>query len=429
MQRTTTVLYLLLIILSVKCVPDPRIKVVGIVEIFRHGARAPHTEFSNTKKLYFGSRRTQLTINGFRQHILLGRWLRRRYVFGDIYKLFDENHFSSKKDIVIYSSPTQRTIFSVAAHILGLFPQITVKLDFYDHDEIKTNDIPPIFKFKEKNKDNEILINVINPNKNSLFKALRCRRPGGSRILYEEVEKKDIYEIGFNEMKLAVNDILKNYGDFYKNKDFERKYLTKQNKYSAQTLNNLGDVLRQYNYHNQLDFSDLKLSDLSINTLKKNRMNYFYNHRLEESKYKKLYVSRMFRMISDYLEKIIKGKGHEKMLIFSGHDSNVSDVIGNLMSPQFLRETIFKGLKSEAAYNFIVPPLASSILIEIIQEVGHDDDYFIRFYYDGEEITKNFMNNIDYNDDLGALDFHQFKDLLISRIDEDYTKLKCKKNN
>ena len=424
-MQQLTVFYVMFLIFSVKPLRIPEYKVLGVVEIFRHGARAPKTNFSSGPKLYFGSKRSQLTINGFRQQILLGRWLRRRYIYGDSYKLLSESSLK-QNEFIIYSSPTQRAIFSSSAHLLGFLPQTTIKINFLGQQEVKTNDIPPITNFKLRKSYKEIVVNVVDPNNDSMFKPQVCRRKESMLNLIEEINKKDIFSISQKELKFAIDDILEKYGEFYENKTFHKEFLEDGNKYSSLTLTNLVDVLRQYKYHNNIEFDDLKLDSISLVALKKNRLNYFYNHRLDDSLGKKLYVSHMFSLIEEFFEKKLKNNTEVKMIMFSGHDNNIVDVISNLLDSNFLRNIIFKAVKSRKDYYFVVPPLASSIVIELVKVEGHELP-FIKFLYNGDEITSHFAQHLEYEEDLGLLSYKGFMKLLSSRISDEFRSLKCNK--
>lgn len=61
-----------------------------VVEISRHGARSPITQQFNVTQTYWPMGLGMLTEVGQRQHYLLGREFRRRYVEGGVYKLLDE---------------------------------------------------------------------------------------------------------------------------------------------------------------------------------------------------------------------------------------------------------------------------------------------------------------------------------------------------
>src|SRR5574343_1367620 len=86
-------------------------KLIGVVQINRHGARTPLKYREETEAMFFNSGLGQLTINGLRQHELLGRWIGERYMYntnGD-FNILKEDH--DPNQIHIRSSPIQRTIF------------------------------------------------------------------------------------------------------------------------------------------------------------------------------------------------------------------------------------------------------------------------------------------------------------------------------
>jgi hypothetical protein len=153
------------------------LSVIGVFEIIRHGARTP-LQKGDTSNFYIGTMRSQLTINGFRQHLLLGRWIRDRYIEGKQYKLFkkdfDELDLSS---IEIISSHRQRSIFSSASHLLGMFPNAIIKLNLEGHIEIRNDDVPPIKNFEYDPRDGrEVTINVLNGRRDNMFKAAYCKK-------------------------------------------------------------------------------------------------------------------------------------------------------------------------------------------------------------------------------------------------------------
>ena len=145
-------------------------ELIGVVELIRHGARTPMSLEESNAKLYFGSRKGQLTFNGFRQHVLLGRWLRRRYVNGEVGRLF--SGLDRSEELKVYSSPRERTIFSATAHISGLFPNSYTKL-VYDNQELKNDDTPPLKGFRiDKEYGREISINVLDYKKDFIFATM-----------------------------------------------------------------------------------------------------------------------------------------------------------------------------------------------------------------------------------------------------------------
>ncbi len=96
---------------------------ISVFEINRHGARTPKYFQERQEKLFFGSKNMQLTINGFRQEQLLGRFIRQRYV--ENLKFLSPEYKS--EEFSLLSSPTQRTIFSAAGFLSGLYPNHILK--------------------------------------------------------------------------------------------------------------------------------------------------------------------------------------------------------------------------------------------------------------------------------------------------------------
>lgn len=96
---------------------------LSVFEVNRHGARTPKHFEERQKKLFFGSQNMQLTINGFRQEQLLGSFIREKYV--DKLKFLSPEY--KPEEFCLISSPTQRTIFSAAGFLSGLYPNYVVK--------------------------------------------------------------------------------------------------------------------------------------------------------------------------------------------------------------------------------------------------------------------------------------------------------------
>ena len=191
-------------------------KLIGVVELIRHGARTPSTFMDASAKLYFGARRAQLTVNGFRQHVLLGRWLRRRYVHGDIEKLFSKEF--DPKEIKMYSSPRQRTIFSATAHLMGIFPKSVVKVIF-ESKNFRNNDKPPLKNFKLRKIDGkEVNVHVFSYRNDYIFHSLKCHRRGSIHPLKNEIKKNSIFKISKEEFAEATLDILDKYKFLFTNR-------------------------------------------------------------------------------------------------------------------------------------------------------------------------------------------------------------------
>jgi len=326
--------------------------VIGVVEVIRHGARTTLIP-GQTSDFYYGTFYSQLTINGFRQEILLGRWIRRRYIKGEIQHLFNENFEDNKdQELEIISSPRQRSIFSTSAHTLGMFPRSIIKLNLEGRAEVKTDDIPPIFKFDLDIKDGkEIVIDVVHPLKDNLFSARDCKIQNHTSKLIDEARNNThelLFNITYNEKKEAIDDILNHYDEIIG----ERAELEdNKDKYTNENMKIIFSIIRPLKYHM---ISKLKLKNTTLDTMKKTILNKKYYYRLDDSKEKKLFVSKILNKIKVYFTNKINNKTNKKMIILSGFDNNIIDIIVNLFNTDAIRGKINEALHDEKIYNFHV---------------------------------------------------------------------------
>lgn len=162
---------------------------IAFFEIFRHGARQPRIMESVSQKLLYSTGAHQLTPNGFKQHLLLGK------IYRDIkYKdLFN----STSPTLNFVSSPIERCIFSATGQILGMFPGKTVVYANQNNSlNIKDDDVPPgyekhFLKTRENKKENRrnrfteeedemgdlldsVNLRIIDPDSDGYFHPDRC---------------------------------------------------------------------------------------------------------------------------------------------------------------------------------------------------------------------------------------------------------------
>ena len=117
------------------------------------------------------------------------------------------------------------------------------------------------------------------------------------------------------------------------------------------------------------------------------------------------------------------------MMIFSGRDTSLVDIISNLIEDEYINNLIDNNTFEEntSAMDFLIPKFASSFIFEL-----HYDEKFYKYYvkilYNGEENVRNFKKifnkNIIYDPEKG-LNYEDFKNLLMSRINLEYLKLSC----
>ena len=415
--------------------PLRKSQVVAVVEIIRHGARTPMTFKEHSAKLYFGSRIAQLTINGLRQHILAGRWLRKRYVYGEVSRLFDPDIAKlNVTEIEVISSPLQRTIFSSTGHINGLFPKAITRLSFQDRHQIRTNDVPPILGYKADPRDGkEITIKVISKEKDFVFHADKCEREeSNGKNIFQEMNKTSLFNVTVSERESALNDIMTQYEKILKDKIEKvqkkdekegtkiKKELEKVKEYSKLHLKKLISWLRPFRYHTNIP---QLLKPSTEVTMKKQILNRWYEPRLFDSEALKYTSSYIFREIYNLFYGKYRQTDKRKMLIFTGHDTNIVNALANLLETKFLRKKIFTAPTNNENYKFLVPPLASSLLFEL-HKVHAKKDYFVKIIYNGQYLTKNFKRFVQVKN-FNELKFRDFMSLLKSRTVTAVDELKC----
>lgn len=90
-------------------------ELIFVMEICRHGARAPLTD-ELSKNFTVGT--GKLTPSGMRQHYLLGRFLRKKYI--DDMKFLSPTY--KREELHVSSTHIERTVESARSHLLGLYP-------------------------------------------------------------------------------------------------------------------------------------------------------------------------------------------------------------------------------------------------------------------------------------------------------------------
>lgn len=126
---------------------------LSVFQINRHGARTPKHFEERQKKLFFGSQNMQLTINGFRQEQMLGSFIKEKYV--EKLKFLSPEYLPD--EFCLISSPTQRTIFSAAGFLSGLYPNFVVKnkyINFSSNNGVNLQKNNNIKNIVEKNSNN-----------------------------------------------------------------------------------------------------------------------------------------------------------------------------------------------------------------------------------------------------------------------------------
>jgi hypothetical protein len=418
-------------------------KVIGVIEIFRHGSRAPPHFASMGTKYFFDSSRMSLTINGFNQHLKLGKWLRQRYI--EKFKLLPNK--LKAEDIKIYSTATQRTIFSLTGHMLGLYPEASFTPVYKEIPNLKFGQNPPIHRFSLKsNFLNKIALNIKNRFEPSLhswackLKGKKLKHHGYGDYLYhgQGVEHLTEFTPFFKFSKKIINNMLhkfrKNLPFIFNNPKNMLKYSNIENK-STTIKEKLKFIKKLIGYVRCVNFLSNKknmygFSNKFKHLIKLFILNKWYNFRLNprNDQVIKIAVSKLFNIIKTFFIKNAKHMTRKKLIMFSGHDTNIIDIISNLIDHGWLGKLADNVVKSNdrKAYRFLIPKFASNILFEL-HEI--DKEHYVRIIYNGRIIKDHFNGQkvkVNYIPKKG-IKLHNFIELLHSRINPKYRQLKCHK--
>jgi hypothetical protein len=381
-------------------------KLVGVVEIFRHGSRAPPAfALKGKKKYFFDSSSMGLTINGFEQHLSLGTWIRKRYV--EKYKLLSQNVTPS--ELELYSTATQRTIFSLTGHILGLYPGTKLIPNLNEIKEMKFNQGPPIDYEDTRPKLYYTIKNKMNPTLHSW----KCKLNG--KKLKNQVYPKSLYKFSKGLLLSMIEE--------FKNR---MPFLFKKTKYLR--LSKLIKII--IGYVRCVNFltgrNTFGISEKFIHLLRIYVVDKWYSYSLNKinEQYLKISVSKLFEDISNFFEKKSFNMETKKMILYSGHDTNLINIISNLINHEYLEKLAQDYIenKNEKSFYFLVPQFASNILFELHKI---NKKYYIRLIYNGKTLKENFISSeVKYIEDKG-IELQSFLNMLKERINPDYKNLEC----
>jgi hypothetical protein len=390
-------------------------KLLSVVDLNRHGARTSYS-FPDKSENIYGSGKMQLTINGFRQHQILGEFVNNKYIkqLNFLSLEYNQNNFEA------FSSQTERTIFSATAFLTGLYPGYKIKVNYDETEDFRIDDTFPSSNNQMKIK--EIPLQVITKKRDSMYHALNCKLD--KKILKENdvcIEKDPIYPITTEDLKNSCNELR----TFLKIKETEDP-----NELSDHVkLNYLSDFYTSYVYHFISKLRGRNISEETKVIVKKEKINRWYCERIHDSKKYRLSVSNFLDKIYDYFKKAVeanekKSEDYKKMVLFFGHDTNFVNLFTNIFKTEFLKEMLNKAIEDEQIYNFLIPPFASNIFFELHfnEETAN---YYVQIIYNGEYLNKGIKYIDDKNIKGNMIDFKDFSKLVENIIDKDYQKLVC----
>lgn len=404
-------LTLLLILFSFSEINSEQ-KLIFVMTHFRHGARAPQNYYDQANYLDYVKEHWdipgELTGVGQRMHYLLGIRNRIRYI--------EQNKFLSKNfnphEILIYSSPFNRTIVSVSSQLQGLYPQYAKQGENITEDQKEFSKPQVNTDYDKINKEIENLELSALPN-NMILAPIRMINNNERKITLYDIEpctivRDKIKKKHSKEIQSLVN-INKNFKDRYGEK-IKKLYDGKEENLDLWFMDNFCDAfISAYTHKREMtelkaaDFDSEELKDFCFEFQKLNFRDWISGDdehvlaHLEVSKIMKEFIHYMKERINadingeKDLEKKYEDYSRPKMIMVSGHDSTIS------CNEIFLMDVFGDNIIE----NYEYPKFASQIAFEIT--TNDDDkkgknynDYFINYYFNDKLIfNKTVQEFID----------------------------------
>ena len=428
-------------------------ELIKVFQLNRYGATTTIGDFKDILEAAFGSG-GQLTSNGFRQLVTLGETMRNKYIKSGF---LNDNTNNIAKDFKLFSTKSQRCIYSSIAFVNGLFPGIMPEVIFHRTDELKsmkTNDSAPVkgefakYNFKKNEIEKNLEIHVRPIENDTILHTKYCLLNGKminvllqehEKIHIEELKKEkklpDIINISANEKK-AQNEILEKMC-LIKEEDL------KDENGKIRDIEDLEHVLMTIPYH-------LNKSPFSKDISKEGRyfyVKYFIYKRFGANFFKDdelIYIicSHLYQIIIDEFLKSKNVKEEElgkiklngkkiknrKYIVDTCHDGNILPIIMTLYDRDYLIKVLNEAPEKKEAFDFILIPFASSLIFELLRN-KKDGKYYVKVYYNGKLIKgtmRKLVNKDGSKEDIsstGIIDFDKFVLLLKSIINPKYKEL------
>lgn len=382
-------------------------ELVFVMTHFRHGARAP-------QKFYKGyldyikekwENPGELTAVGQRMHFLLGLRNRIRYI--------DELNFLKESfdphEILIYSSPFNRTLVSVSSQLQGLYPQSAKK------GEVLSSEQEELSK-PQVDVDCEKINNVVSslngsalPN-SMIIAPVRMINNNERKITIYDIEgcteKRDAIKKNNSETLDSLINLVKTFNDLYKEK--LNIFYDKEEEYNLKFIEEFCDAFIT-DYTDRREMTEL--NKIGINF--ENVLGFCYDFErlnfkdwisgdeghvlahLEISKLMREFIHYMKQRVDAHingedLDNKFEDYSRPKMMMVSGHDSTIS-----------CYEIILMEVFGKDSDFFQYPKFASQIAFEVTADDNDKvnktyQDYIINYYFNDKlELSVNMQEFID----------------------------------
>ena len=365
-------LFLLYLIVKIICQDE---EIYFALTHFRHGINSPLFLNKENKDIFGNEWKDgpgELTLNGVKQHYLIG--LRNKNRYRNLL-----NYEYKSKEILVYSTNLNRTIMSAQSQLLGMYNQIHYDFQIikgenkipYDLSKINYNEnfnyYPvPINTYEEKRINNKI----------KMIKVLDYVWPRKCKKNLDKINKNLNNE---TLIKSIVTKIIDNY--------FNESMKTKSLKQNYRNVNIFCQAIIS-NYYEKKTIEKFKDN---IEKVEKDCEDFEYYKRrdIEQNYYAKDSVTITMSLLIDnilyWMKYRIKTKtldetaGYPKYVMYSGHDTTL------IAMQRFLKDS----LNIEFSYT----PFASSQFFELRK--NNDDKFFVEIYYDNTRVYREEFKNFE----------------------------------
>lgn len=341
-----------------------------LIEMTRHGARSPL--YDNFTTSQWDLPPGELTPVGQRQHYLLGRELKKRYMTDRDYL----NHSYSQEEVKVYSTDCIRTIQSAESQLLGLYYE-EGRL-FNQSKMIKKNVVPPI------NVENweEIILDLKSfslpfrfqpvPVKALPDKYNNILQPGSVCPKIKQIIKENFESQIHTNFEQNLHEM-----GFYK--QFSEIFNVDASNFTVEQTQQYLDIITMNKFDNRElpeNYTD-SFDDM---------MNFAYSFRqfyLEVGNQSVLpfFVSSFFENLLEKFEEKVNGQETElKLEFFSAHDNNLIYVLRALDLMNYT-DDYQEFMEPTKYFSYRNPPPASLLLFELHEMEGN---YFVKVIFNDQ---------------------------------------------
>lgn len=371
----------LLILFFLLLVPSAFPKLEMAIEVFRHGARQP-TDAPFDPELW-PEYKGELTAAGMRQHYLLGKEMRRKYIeqHGFLSETF--NH----SELYVRSTDVNRTLMSVQSHLLGLYPLGEGGL--FPGDYPLERAVPPyLAKYEIRDLGFNALPDLYQP------------------IPVHVVEKG-------KDLLLAPFDACPNYKAMKKAQKETDQYKSFQNEFKSIFT----EATKVFNVSKPLDLSKLGsiVSDIQCDIFQNNKLPETLTEELLnnmtmlkglEVQYvdvgtdeeRKLLATPFLQTVQSYFQAKIKGETPIKFAIFSAHDTTLQPFMAalNLTSWNCILDQLEGKINEIGNCVAGYPVFATQIMFELHSDLSDFGVvYSVKIIYNGVEMKVCESENME----------------------------------